>query len=48
MYIITIESLKQITKNDRYFATKLVGNKVKIMADDGAIRFYNKSHFRSE
>jgi len=48
MYLISLDTLKTITKGYRYFATKTVGGKVKIMADDGAIRFYNKSHFRSE
>jgi hypothetical protein len=46
MYIIAIDTLKTITKGYRYFATKTVGGKVRIMDDVGTIRWMNRSHFK--
>ena len=48
MYIIAIDTLRTITKGYRYFATKTVGGKVRIMDDVGTIRWMNKEHFRGE
>ena len=46
VYIIAIDTLKTITKGYRYYSTKTVGGKVRIMDDVGTIRWMNKEHFK--
>jgi len=48
MYIIALDTLKTITKGYRYYSTKTIGVKVRIMDDVGTIRWMNKEHFRGE
>ena len=46
MYLISLDTLKTITKGFRYYATKTTSGKVRIMDDVGTIRWMNKEHFK--